>query len=224
MKPRSTLHSINNIIMPKELIICSCGCGREFKPLLRNGIIQSKLHPNCRLKKELDKAKKKQSNSEPKNRYSISKKSSKNFDFYKTTAWTWFSRYVLLYYADSNLVVQCATSGERKLITDKNMHCGHYIRVREGSKTHYAVALDFCNAGPQRSHDNVRLGGQQHLMRKWLISKHGESAVEDLEIRSHNICHPDKYWIDQMAKEYRLKFNNLLKERGLTKNPWYKYK
>jgi len=52
--------------------------------------------------------------------------------------------------------------------------------------------------------------------------KHVEPSIEDLEIRSHNICHPDKYWLDKMAKEYRIKFNNLLTDRGLTKNPWYK--
>ena len=31
-------------------MICSCGCGRKFKPNYRNGILVSKLYPNCRLK------------------------------------------------------------------------------------------------------------------------------------------------------------------------------
>ena len=34
----------------KTEMICSCGCGRKFKPNYRNGILVSKLAPNCRLK------------------------------------------------------------------------------------------------------------------------------------------------------------------------------
>lgn len=33
----------------KQEMICSCGCGRKFKPSYRNGILVSKLAPYCRL-------------------------------------------------------------------------------------------------------------------------------------------------------------------------------
>lgn len=34
----------------KTEMICSCGCGSKFRPNYRNGILISKLAPNCRLK------------------------------------------------------------------------------------------------------------------------------------------------------------------------------
>ena len=33
----------------KNEMVCSCGCGRKFKPNYRNGILVSKLAPYCRL-------------------------------------------------------------------------------------------------------------------------------------------------------------------------------
>jgi predicted restriction endonuclease len=33
----------------KQEMVCDCGCGRKFKPQYRNGILISRLCPNCRL-------------------------------------------------------------------------------------------------------------------------------------------------------------------------------
>ncbi|WP_159522929.1 recombination protein NinG [Sunxiuqinia indica] len=149
------------------------------------------------------------------------KSKSKNFNIYTTTAWKWFSRYVLLFYADRDNVTICATSGQRMTITTKNCQCGHYIKTRDMTKTNYATAFDFRNVGPQSLQDNRYGGGRMDLMRDWLVKQHGEEAIQELEIKKHQICRLDKTTLDQVAEEYKAKFKQLLQERGI-KDPWKK--
>lgn len=141
------------------------------------------------------------------------------FNIYSTNAWRWFSRYVLLYYADDNLTVRCSTSGEILSITSRRCHCGHYLKTREGTSTNYSVAFDFRNVAPQSLRDNRYMGGRQDKMRKWLVNRHGEEAIKELEIKKNQIYHLDKLSLDKISDEYKKKFNDLLLERGI-KNPW----
>lgn len=196
---------------------CSCGCGKEYTPYLRNGIPTSTLHPNCYYKQLTKKSAEQSSNPKAK------KKRSKNFNLYTTTAWKWFRKYVIVFYAQSNGVIQCSTSGRfMNLYTPegrKKVHCGHYIKVKDGSLSHYAVAFDFKNVGPQHMQDNTYSGGKPEIMRKWLIKEHGEEAIKALEVRKNNICHPDKVWLDEIAKEYKRKYKELLINKKM-KDPW----
>jgi hypothetical protein len=143
----------------------------------------------------------------------------KNFSIYTTTAWKWFSRYVLLFYADKNNVAICATSGRRMTINTKNCHCGHYVKVMDMTKTNYATAFDFKNVGPQSAQDNRYGGGRMDLMRDWLVEQHGKEAIEELEIKKNQICYLDKVTLDQIAEEYKAKFKELLIERNI-EDPW----
>ena len=147
----------------------------------------------------------------------------KKFNFYTTTAWKWCSHYVLLFYADKNGFVKCATSAVTYHVTDKRMHCGHYIKTLDMTKTNYAVAFDFVNLGPQSLADNRYGGGRQDEMRVWLVSRHGVQAVKDLENRKNGICHLDKAALDYWAGYYKEKFKQLLIERNI-KDPWKKMK
>jgi hypothetical protein len=142
-------------------------------------------------------------------------------DFYKTTAWHWCRKYVLLFYANPDGTVRCCTSGREMTIARADCHCGHYIKVREGNSTNYSTAFDFRNLGPQTLQDNTYMGGRQDLMREWLVKQHGEEAIKDLEAKRHTVCRLDKATLDYWSDYYRNKFNELLKERGI-KNPWKK--
>jgi hypothetical protein len=203
-----------------------CLCGNKFKPAYRNGILISKSCPNCQYKLAYKSnngkngsthAEKDQCLKSPKKRVKT------NFNFYTTTAWKWFSRYVLLYYANKDFAVQCSTSGRWMSITSRKSQCGHYIKVRDMTKTNYSVAFDFRNVAPQSLQDNKFGGGRQDEMRKWLVMVHGEESIKELEIKKNQICRLDKTELDYWAKIYRAKFNELLTEKQI-KNPWTKRK
>lgn len=145
---------------------------------------------------------------------------SSNFNIYTTTAWKWCSRFVLLSYADDAGIVRCSTSPELSYhVTDPLIHCGHFIKYREGTKSNNAVAFDFRNLAPQSSVDNVRFNGKPEIMHKWLISMHGQEEIDKMIIKSHEICKFTKYDLDEIAKNYRILFNDLLKKRNIN-NPW----
>ena len=142
-------------------------------------------------------------------------------DFYSTAAWRWCAKYVLLFYADNNGNVSCSTSGRIYQVTDRNMQCGHFIKVKDGSSTNYSTALDFENLAPQCYQDNRYYAGKPDVMRKWLVEKHGEDAVRNLEIKKFNICKLDDLILSEFAKIYKAKFKELLVSRNI-KNPWVK--
>lgn len=104
-------------------------------------------------------------------------------------------------------------------IGTSDCHCGHYIKVRDGNSTNYATAFVFSNLAPQSRQDNTYMGGRQDLMREWLVDRHGEEAIKDLE-RQRNIPYrlddaELKYWSDW----YKFKYKELLEQRGM-KDPW----
>lgn len=196
-----------------------CDCGRGI-PRPFNSTIYPKKCPSC-LTIDKNRSLLRQSVSSggkvPKTGFKTAK--SKNFNIYKTTAWKYCSHYVLLFYADKNGFVKCSTSGRTYHITSSKIHCGHYIKTRDMSKTNYSVAFDFENLAPQSMADNTYGGGRQDEMRIWLIEKHGVKSIEALEIKKHNTCHLDKVTLDIWADHYKKLFNELLRERNL-KNPW----
>lgn len=145
---------------------------------------------------------------------------SANFNIYTTTAWKWCSRFVLLKYADEAGFVRCSTSPNLIYhVTDSNIHCGHLIKYRDGTKSNIKVAFDFRNLAPQSAMDNVKFSGKPEVMKQWLIQMHGQDEIDNLYVESNQICKLTKYDLDEIAKYYRILFNNLLQERGIA-NPW----
>ena len=132
--------------------------------------------------------------------------------FYKTRAWWYFSRYVLLYYSIDGKV-QCCTSGRWYELNDKNIQCGHYKK----SDQHRAVALEFKNVGPQCYQDNKYFSGKPEVMSKWIEKTHGKGTLEWLDIKKNNKCELNKLTLDLFKEEYKKKFNDLVKIKG---NPW----
>lgn len=137
--------------------------------------------------------------------------------FYKSQAWKYCSRYVLLYYADQDGYVKCCTSGLEYKVNDANMHCGHFIKVFDSNSTNYSTAFEFKNLGPQCSRDNTKLGGRPEVMSKWIDHMHGEGTSKWLEQEKHKAYKLDLTELEYWAKHYRELFNELVKEKG---NPW----
>ena len=135
-------------------------------------------------------------------------------DIYRSTAWKYFSRYVLLTYSDG-LITQCSTCGKMLQINQANCHAGHLIKVTDS----YATVFDENNILPQCSGCNTYRGGRQDVMYRKILTIHGQKAIDMLYIRKNNICHLDRFTLDILAKEYKAKFDQLAKEKG---NPWKK--
>ena len=142
--------------------------------------------------------------------------------FYSSTAWRYFSKYVLLYYADEDLNVRCCTDPNLQYrITDRNICVGHFVKVFDSNSSNYSTAFDFRNVGPQSIQQNIHFGGNQHEMKKWVDRIHGEGTSKELEAKSKQPFKLDKYTLDIIAEEYKAKFKELLISRVIS-NPWKK--
>lgn len=140
----------------------------------------------------------------------------KSKEFYKTTAWKWFSKYVLLYYSHDG-AVQCSTSKRWYNCNDKNMHAGHLVKVFNGNSSNFNTAFDFRNILPQCHQENVHKGGNELIMMQEVDRIHGQGTTQTLIQLSRFPFKLDKYTLDEIAKDYRLKFNELVKVKG---DPW----
>lgn len=202
----------------------TCKCGNLIYQNPRSSI-KKKLCPKCELARITSKYREGSNNSQKTTKTislanSVSKKSKKlSIDFYRTTAWSWCRKYVLLFYSNKDGVVKCATSGKLMSIGTADCHCGHYIKVRDGNSTNYATAFEFTNLAPQSRQDNTFMGGRQDKMREFLVKQHGEEAIKELEAKRHIPYRLDQYELKKWSDYYRSKYNDLLKERGM-KSPW----
>jgi len=141
----------------------------------------------------------------------------KSKEFYKTTAWKWFSKYVLLHYSNDG-ICKCSTCSSIKTVNDKNMHLGHLIKVfSSGGNTNFSTAFDERNVLPQCYRCNVKMGGNELEMLEAVNNKFGEETYKNLRAKARQFYKLDKYTLDEIAKEYRIKFNELVKTKG---NPW----
>lgn len=135
--------------------------------------------------------------------------------FYQLTAWRNCSQYVLLHYADDDLMVECCTSGRFYRVNDPNLHCGHYHKADR----HKATAFEFKNLAPQSASDNTKKGGLPEVMAEWIERVHGPGTLEWLNIEKNKTLHLDKVTLNQISKRYLNLFNEELKRRGID-NPW----
>ena len=147
------------------------------------------------------------------------KKGSPVYRFYHSSAWVNFSHYVLLHYADENLMVQCSTNPSVYCeIYKKEICVGHYIKVFDTNSTNYATAFEFRNVGPQSKVENDN-GGNMPVMEQWIEKTHGSGTVEELKQLKRQHFRLDKYTLDEISKKYLALFNEELKRRGI-RNPW----
>ena len=140
--------------------------------------------------------------------------------FYSSSAWRNCSHYILLHYADDDLMVQCCTNPNLIYkVTDKNIQTGHYLKSNE----HKSTAFEFKNLAPQSYSENRHKSGNQEEMAKWIEKTHGAGTVEWLNIKKNEVCKLDKYELNLISKHYLKLLNEELKRREI-QNPWKQQK
>lgn len=145
------------------------------------------------------------------------KKKPKKKKIYDYPAWRWFARYIKLIHCNSQGIVKCATSGRYFHVSSKNLHAGHYIKVYDGNSTNLSVAFHIINVMPQCRQDNVYAGGKQDIMMKSIIKIWGEDAFDDMVLISKSPAFLKQSDYTSLAKKYREKTYQLLKEKGIKK-------
>jgi hypothetical protein len=102
-------------------------------------------------------------------------------------------------YADNQGLVKCVTCGS--IHHWKEITVGHYI-----SRVRIAVRWEPLNTAPQCVKCNSYNGGEQFLMRKYLVEKYGEKAIKEMEQRALLGKTEDKESLLEKIADYR-KFN-----------------
>lgn len=199
----------------KQEMICSCGCGRKFKPSYRNGILVSKLAPYCRLQ-AMSKPKGVRLASElPDRRKSSEKRGKTPRQCAMDRADEWFSRYIRLKYSfesGGELYCTCYTCGNPKPILEAEN--GHW--QRRGYKT---ARFHANNARPQCHQCNYHYQGKPEIFELNLIRDIGQDKVNELKKLAQQIGEDNEPFYREQASKYRKLFNLLLKEKGVV-NPW----
>lgn len=203
----------------KTEMICSCGCGRKFKPNYRNGILVSKLHPNCRLKSLHKEFKPKgvhftseivKSNTEPKKRQKSGK--SKWMD----KADKMFSKYIRVKFSfQSGGELFCCDIITGRIYGIKFIDCGHCF-----SRANKATRFEEDNCRPQNRSSNRFSGEKDHYtFIKNLRAEIGEERFARIE-RLKDLTGDDSETFYHLQYDtYKHYFEELLTERGWN-DPW----
>jgi hypothetical protein len=85
-----------------------------------------------------------------------------------------YSTWLRMNAADDKGLVKCVTCGS--LHYWKEITVGHYV-----SRSRISVRWDSRNTAPQCVKCNSYNGGEQFLMRKYLVATHGEKTIEAME-------------------------------------------
>jgi len=197
---------------PEQYRICDCG---NKIPPPRNSTIWAKKCTNCQYKDVYDKK------SKSKNSFFTGKKTKPNKG--KTErqkaidlADKWFSWYIRLKYSHpsvfGNPVCRCFTCNNIHDI--KIIENGHY-HSRENKATRYHEN----NARPQCTHCNQHKHGKHTEFGNNLLGQIGFEEFEELRKLALSTGEDNEIFYREQAKIYRLKFNELLKERKIS-NPW----
>jgi hypothetical protein len=229
-----------------ELLKCqNPKCQTEFRWVPHNSTIKPKFCPRCTALKKFEqdritynKKMLERSNlasyrskfQQKRDKYPIKgkngrevKKTTPKDKFYKSSAWRWFSRYILLTNTidKGSITVRCCTCGKLMRIDSRECHVGHYIKVFDGNSTNYAIAFVEANTGPQCLRCNKFMGGRQDEMAVWIKNKYGQDTLDKLyELKRLPLKLTDAY-LQEIADEYKKKFYSYLKENNL-QNPWKK--
>ena len=206
--------------MQSELI-CSCGCGRKFKPSYRNGILISKLHPNCRLKSLQKEFKPKGVRFASEIRTSENKPEKRQ----KTDRQKWmdkadniFSKYIRLKFSfQSGGELFCRDIITGRIYPIKSIDNGHCF-----SRYHKATRFEEDNCRPQNRSSNRFSGEKDHYtFIKNLKAEIGEERFERIEKLKDSHGEDSATFYRLQYETYKHLFKELLFERGLI-DPWKK--
>lgn len=204
----------------KNEMVCSCGCGRKFKPAYRNGILISKLHPNCRLKSLHKEMKPKgvcfatemtKKATEQKKRGKTERQKA------MTNADTWFSRYVRIINRVSavNGEVICRDIITGRLYAANKIDCGHFW-----SRDCKATRFDPNNCRPQNKGSNQYRGeADKDTFADNLRSEIGDDEFQRIEQLHRKPVNDSTEWYKEKADYFRRLVNSEIKKYGL--NKWW---
>lgn len=220
------------ILKEGKLITCECGYQFRWKPSHNNPIPPKKcricyntemlMKSNLATKKWKSKHKPDKSLIKGKNGREIKNTASKD-KFYKTSAWRWFSRYILLTNTidKDSITARCCTCGKLMRIDSRECHLGHYIKVKDANSTNYSTAFVETNVAPQCLRCNKYMGGRQDEMAQYLKKKYGPNIIDELHVLKKLPLKLDDSYLAEIAESYKKKFYSYLKEYNL-QNPWKK--
>lgn len=121
---------------------------------------------------------------------------------------TWFSLYIRLRDADKDGIIRCISCGAP--VFWKKADAGHFIK-----RQHKALRFNEKNVNGQCKKCNWLEQGNDIGYAKGLDKKYGPGTADQLRAIKNNTMHLGKFEITVIAEEYRNKFNQLKKERGL---------
>jgi len=121
----------------------------------------------------------------------------------KTTAWKWFALYIKE--RDNWTCQVCGRKGKGQF-----MNAGHFIQAFG----HNAVFFDERNVWAECVNCNLWGGGRPEVLRELIIKKYGKKAEEDLWKKARETKQFTKVELDEIAKIYKKKYEELLKKRS----------
>jgi len=128
---------------------------------------------------------------------------------------TWFSRYIRLKHSEvigDIIVCTCITCNDKHGI--KSIDAGHYV-----NRDHKLVRFNENNARPQCHQCNRFKSGKHAIFGINLAKEIGIDEVDNLRQMSLFPGEDNELFYKEQAEIYRLKFKELLKEKGI-KNPF----
>ena len=151
------------------------------------------------------------------------KKTGNKNKFYKSTAWKYFSRYILISSTIdvTGTTTQCCTCGKWMAVNSRQAQAGHYVKVNDANSTNYSTAFVEANVNPQCEACNRHRGGVMDEMASYIEAKHGEGTVKRLMELKKLPLKLDDAFLSEIADTYRKKFYEVLEQKGI-ENPWKK--
>ncbi len=124
------------------------------------------------------------------------------------TADKWFSKFIRVRDADDNGIVTCISCPTKKHW--ENMDCGHFIK-----RKHMSLRFSEINNNGQCRNCNWLLQGNDIEYAKGIIKKYGEGILDLLLATKNRTLPMGRFELKHIADYYRMKFNQLKKEKGL---------
>jgi hypothetical protein len=121
----------------------------------------------------------------------------------KTTAWKWFALYIKE--RDNWTCQTCGRKGKGQF-----MNAGHFIQAFG----HNAVFFDERNVFAQCINCNIWGAGKPAILREVIIKRYGKKAEEELWKKAREVKQFTKVELDEIAKIYKKKYEELLKQKG----------
>ena len=139
-------------------------------------------------------------------------------DFYKSTAWLYFSKWVLLNNSKDGKTVKCKTCDREMDLNSKTSCAGHWIKVFDSSSnTHFATAFEEHNCWPQCYYCNKILNGRPDKMECLIRNEFGDAEADRLLTLKKQLLKLDKLTLDIFTEKYKALFKH---EAELKGNPW----